>query len=299
VVTAPLTHALSSPAAGPSGRVGGEFVAITLLAALLHATWNAMAHAVTDRLVGFGLIGLAYTAVGGAVAVGLGLPPASAWPFILASAALHVVYSLLLLTSFQLGEFSQVYPVARGTAPWLVVVIEVAVLGRTLPVCQLVGVLVISVGLISLAFDGGRFSQQQLPALGAAVATGACIAAYTVVDAQAVATTNVPVYAAWMFLLQGPAIPVIALMARGRGVLTGISGLTMTRGIGGGLVSLIAYGLVLYAQTSGATAAVAALRESSIIFGALIGTVVLKERFGRSRIAAAIIVTAGIVLINL
>ncbi|NMH76223.1 EamA family transporter [Pseudonocardia xinjiangensis] len=258
-----------------------------------------MAHAVPDRLVGFGLIGVAYTLVGGAVAVGLGLPPASVWPLILASAALHVAYNLLLLTSFQLGEFSQVYPVARGTAPWLVVVIEVAVLGRTLPLWQLVGVLVMSAGLISLALEGGRFSRAQLPALGAAVATGACIAAYTVVDAQAVATAAVPVYAAWMFLLQGPVVPVIALMARGRGLLTGTSRSTMTRGLAGGLVSLLAYGLVLYAQTSGATAAVAALRESSIVFGAIIGTVVLKERFGLSRIAAAIIVTVGIVLITL
>jgi drug/metabolite transporter (DMT)-like permease len=130
--------------------------------------------------------------------------------------------------------------------------------------------------------------------LGAAVATGACIAAYIVVDAQAVATTAVPVYAAWMFLLQG-----IALMARGRGLLAGISRPTLTRGLVGGLVSLLAYGLVLYAQTSGATAAVAALRESSIVFGAIIGTVVLKERFGRSRIVAAIIVTAGTILITL
>ena len=298
MVTAPLIHALAS-STGPAAGVGAEFVAITLFAALLHATWNAMAHAVTDRLVGFGLIGVAYTVVGGAVAVGLGLPPASAWPLILASAALHVAYNLMLLTSFQLGEFSQVYPVARGTAPWLVVVIEVAVLGRTLPVWQLVGVLVMSVGLISLALERGRFSRAQLPALGAAVATGAFIAAYTVVDAQAVATTAVPVYAAWMFLLQGPVVPVIALMARGRGLLTGISRSTMTRGLAGGLVSLLAYGLVLYAQTSGATAAVAALRESSIIFGAIIGTVVLKERFGPSRIVASIIVTAGIVLITL
>ncbi|WP_433276138.1 EamA family transporter [Pseudonocardia xinjiangensis] len=298
MVTAPLTAALAS-STDPSAGVGGAFVAITLFAALLHATWNAMAHAVPDRLVGFGLIGVAYTLVGGAVAVGLGLPPASVWPLILASAALHVAYNLLLLTSFQLGEFSQVYPVARGTAPWLVVVIEVAVLGRTLPLWQLVGVLVMSAGLISLALEGGRFSRAQLPALGAAVATGACIAAYTVVDAQAVATAAVPVYAAWMFLLQGPVVPVIALMARGRGLLTGTSRSTMTRGLAGGLVSLLAYGLVLYAQTSGATAAVAALRESSIVFGAIIGTVVLKERFGLSRIVAAIIVTAGTVLITL
>lgn len=282
-----------------AAHVSGGFVALTLLAAVLHATWNAMAHAVADRLLGFALIGVAYTVVGAAGAAVLGLPPASAWPFILASAVLHVVYNMLLLASYQLGEFSQVYPVARGTAPWVVAVIEIVVLGRSLPVGQLAGVVVISLGLVSLALDGGRPSRRQLPALRAAVATGVSIAAYTVVDAQAVATTDVLVYAAWMFLLQGPPLPVIAVLARGRAVRDELTRATILVGLAGGVISLAAYGLVLYAQTSGATAAIAALRESSIIFGALIGSFVLKERFGRSRIAAAVIVTVGIVMIAL
>ncbi|GAA4843391.1 EamA family transporter [Pseudonocardia benzenivorans] len=284
-------------AAAASPALTGPLVAITLFAALLHATWNAMAHTVSDRLVGFGLIGLAYTVVGGAAAMVLGPPPAWVWPYVLASAALHVVYNLMLLASFQLGEFSQVYPIGRGTAPWLVALVEVTLLGRSLPTWQLVGVLVISTGLVSLALDGGRPSRRQLPAIGAAVATGVCIASYTVVDAQAVAATDVLGYAAWMFLLQGPWLPLVAVAVRRRAVATaGLS--TVSRGLLGGVVSLVAYGLVLYAQTSGATAAVAALRESSIVFGAIIGSLVLGEGFGRSRIAAAAVVVTGIALIN-
>ena len=170
---------------------------------MLHAVWNAVAHGASDRLVGFALIGVAYTVVGGVGALVLGLPPSAAWPFVLASALIHVVYTLLLWASYQLGEFSQVYPAARGTAPLVVAVIEVA-LGHVLPVLQLVGIVVISLGLISLALDGGGLSRAALPALGAAVATGICIAGYTVIDAGAVSTTPVPIYAAWMFLLQGP-----------------------------------------------------------------------------------------------
>ena len=173
-----------------------------------------MAHGVSDRLVGFALIGVAYTVVGGVGALVLGLPPSAAWPFVLASALIHVIYTVLLWASYQLGEFSQVYPVARGTAPLVVAVIEV-VLGHVLPVLQLVGIVVISLGLISLALDGGRLSRAALPALGAAVATGICIAGYTVIDAGAVSTTPVLVYAAWMFLLQGPVMPLIALLRRG------------------------------------------------------------------------------------
>ena len=107
------------------------------------------------------------------------------------------------------------------------------------------------------------------------------------------------VYAAWMFLLQGPVMPVIALARRGRGLVAQARPVLIA-GLGGGVVSLAAYGLVLVAQTSGATAAVAALRETSIVIGALIGTVFLGERFGTGRaIAAAAVVAAGIVLVNL
>jgi drug/metabolite transporter (DMT)-like permease len=277
--------------------MSGGVVAITLVAAVLHAVWNAVAHAVADRLVGFALIGLAYVVVGGISALVLGLPPAAAWPFILASALLHVVYTLLLWASYQLGEFSQVYPVARGTAPWVVAVIEV-VLGHELPVLQLVGIVVISLGLLSLALDGGRVSRSTLPALGAAVATGISIAGYTVVDATAVRLSPVLVYAAWMFLLQGPVMPLIALARRGRRVGAQARPVLIA-GLGGGVVSIVAYGLVLVAQTSGATAAIAALRETSIVIGAVIGTVFLGERFGTGRAIAAAVVAAGIVLVNL
>ncbi|GLZ51288.1 DMT family transporter [Actinomycetospora sp. NBRC 106378] len=272
-------------------------ITITLLAAVLHATWNAIAHGVADRLVGFALIGLSYVVVGGGAALVLGPPPAHAWPSVLASAAMHVGYTLLLWASYQLGEFSQVYPVARGTAPWIVALYEV-LFGGGLPWWQLLGVAVISLGLLSLALDGGRLTRAALPGLGAAVATGLFIAGYTLVDAGAVATTPVPVYAAWMFLVQGPVMPVLAVVRRGRGLLR-VPWSSLTVGFVGGLVSLAAYGLVLVAQTSGATAAVAALRETSIVIGAVIGTLFLGERFGWRRTVAAAVVVVGIVLVDL
>ncbi len=263
---------------------------------MLHAVWNALAHGIADRLVGFALIGVAYTLVSGVGAVVVGLPPAAAWPYILASAAVHAIYMLLLWASYELGDFSQVYPVARGSAPLTVVVIEV-VSGHRLPALQLLGILVISLGLISLALDGGRPSRSSLPALGAALATGISIAGYTVVDAAAVATTPVPIYAVWLFLLQGPVMPAVALARRGRALGAQVRPV-LAVGLGGGVVSLVAYGLVLVAQTSGATAAVAALRESSIVIGAVIGSLFLGERFGRSRIIAAAVVAVGIVLVD-
>lgn len=271
--------------------------ALTLLAAVLHATWNAVAHGVPDRLVGFALIGATYVVLGGAAALVLGPPPAAAWPAVLASAAIHVVYTLLLWWSYQLGEFSQVYPVARGTAPWVVALVELA-RGAAVPTLQLVGIGVISLGLLSLALDGGRLSRASLPALGAALATGLSIATYTVIDATAVGTTPVPVYAAWTFLLQGAVMPIVTVARRGRGLLAQRRGVVLA-GLGGGVVSLAAYTLVLVAQTSGATAAIAALRETSIVIGALIGAVFLGERLGRGRAISAAVVLAGIVLVDL
>jgi drug/metabolite transporter (DMT)-like permease len=242
-------------------------------------------------------MGVAYTIVAGVGALVQGLPPSAAWRFILASALLHVVYILLLWASYQLGEFSQVYPVARGTAPWVVAVIEVAA-GHDVPLQQLSGIVVISLGLISLTFDGGRVSRSTLPALAAAGATGIAIATYTVVDAAAVRTTPVLVYATWMFLLQGPVLPLIAFWRRGKTLAVQARSM-LVAGLGGGVVSLAAYGLVLVAQTSGATAAVAAMRETSIVVGAIIGTVFLGERFGPGRVIAAGVVAAGIVLVSL
>jgi drug/metabolite transporter (DMT)-like permease len=273
-------------------------VAAVLGAALLHAIWNALAHGVADRLVGFALIGAADMA-GGAVLVVVGGPlPREVWGFAVASAVLHVVYNLLLLASYQLGEFSQMYPLARGTAPWVVALVSTVVLGRALPATELLGVLAVSAGLIGLVLAGGRPGRAELPALGCAVLTGLMIAGYTVVDGLGVTRGPLAAYTGWMFLLQGPVLPLIAAARRGPALPAALRRCALP-GLVGGVVSFAAYGIVLWAQTSGALAPIAALRETSIIFGALIGTVFLGERLGPRRTAAAAVVLAGVLLISL
>lgn len=269
-----------------------------LFAALLHATWNSLAHAVSDRLVGFALIGLVEGLVGAAMVAFAGLPPTAAWPLIIGSAALHVAYSLLLLASYQLGDFSQMYPLARGTSPWVVALVSVVVLGRELPITELAGVLAISAGLIALVFIGGRPGVKDLPAISAAVLTGLAIASYTVVDGLGVMEAPLFSYTGWMFLLQGPPIAVLAVIRRGRELPSAVRA-SAVPGIAGGLISIAAYTIVLWAQTSGALAPIAALRETSIVFGAIIGAVFLGERLGAKRAIAAGVVLAGVVLISL
>ena len=272
-------------------------VAAVLLAAFLHAAWNAVAHAIADRLIGFALIGAAATAGGAVLTLVVGAPAPASWPYLAVSAALHVGYSLLLLRSYELGEFGQAYPLARGTSPWLVAIGAAAFAHETLTPPRLAGVAVISVGLASLVF-AGRLTRADVPAIGAALLTGVTIAAYTTVDGLGVRHAGGALgYAAWLFIAEGAVIPLMAMAAR-REKLWVQARPHLAAGLAGGVASIIAYGLVLWAQTRGALAPIAALRETSVIIGAIIGAVVFRERFGRWRIVATVLVAGGVALIN-
>ncbi|TDP96173.1 EamA family transporter [Labedaea rhizosphaerae] len=271
-------------------------VAVVLAAALMHATWNAIAHNIADRVAGFALMGISDLVVGGAI-VSFAGSPGAAWPYVLISAGLHIVYALFLLLSYQLGEFSQVYPLARGIGPLIVGVVSIVALGKHLPAVQLAGVVLISAGLMGLVFVGGKPGRKQLPALGAAAVTGVMIASYTVVDALGVTHGPLLAYIGWLFLSQGPVMPLVVL-AQSKGRTVARLRVHAGAGLLGGMVALGAYGLVLWAQTSGALAPVAALREASIVFGAFIGALFLGEKLGHKRAIAAAVVVAGIVALT-
>ncbi|MBT2882000.1 EamA family transporter, partial [Streptomyces sp. McG6] len=196
--------------------------AAVLLAAFTHAAWNALAHAIKDQLTAFTLISGGAAVIGAGIACFTGLPAAAAWPYLLVSAALHVGYQLLLMRSFSLGDFGQMYPIARGTAPLVVTVLAAVLLGERLDRWQGAGVALASAGLVGLALWGVRSSGRRpdWAALTAAVATGLAIAAYTVVDGAGVRAAGSPVgYLAWLMILEGVAIPAHALARRGRGLL--------------------------------------------------------------------------------
>ncbi|MFI6769963.1 EamA family transporter [Streptomyces sp. NPDC050355] len=271
-------------------------VAAVLLAAVTHASWNAIAHGIRDQLLAFTLVGGGGALCGAALAGFTPLPAAGAWPFLLASAVLHIVYQALLMRSFQLGDFGQMYPIARGTAP-LVVTVLAAVFVHEIPdAWALAGVALASAGLVGVALWGirGSGARPHWPALIAALATGLSIAAYTTVDGLGVRASGTPLgYIAWLMILEGLAIPAYALATRRRRLLAELRPIAL-RGLAGGVLSVFAYGLVLWAQTRAALAPIAALRESSIIVGAAIGALFFKERFGAPRIAAAGLMVIGI-----
>ncbi|CAM5588929.1 membrane protein [Streptomyces spiroverticillatus] len=271
-------------------------IAAVLLAAVTHASWNAIAHNIKDQLVSFTLISGGGLLIGLVMGIFVPFPAAEAWPYLILSAALHVAYMLLLMRSFTLGDFGQMYPIARGTAP-LAVTALAAVFADEIPTgWQLAGVAVACTGLVGVALWGIRGSgkKPQWAAIGAALATGLAIALYTTVDGLGVRASGTSLgYIAWLMVLEGISIPAYAIYRRRAQLVSQVKPFAV-RGFIGAALSVAAYGLVLWAQTRAPLAPIAALRESSIIVGAAIGAIFLKERFGGPRIAAAGLMVVGI-----
>ena len=260
-----------------------------LAAAITHATWNAIAHGIRDQTLAFGLIGAGGIIVAIPLVIVVAAPRAASWPYLLGSVAIHVFYNLLLMRCYRYGEFGQVYPLARGISPLVVTILAAVFVGEHLALPQLAGVAVVSGGLAALVFAGGLPGRA---ALLAAIGTGLTIAAYTTVDGVGVRLSASPVgYIGWLMLLQSLCVPAFALVRR-RDVLAKQPPRILLTGLLAGALSVLAYGLVLWAQTRGALAPIAALRETSVIFGAIIGTLVFREPFGRARIAATVLVAS-------
>ena len=289
---------------------------VVLAAAVTHATWNAIAHGIKDQLLAFGLIGAGGILVAIPLVIVSPFPLSACWPYLLASIVIHVFYNLLLMRSYRYGEFGQVYPLARGTSPLVVTVLAAVFAAERPSAAQVAGVLVVSCGLALLVLAGrtgrraaagggsgsaGRGGGSGLgrAALLAAVGTGLTIAAYTTVDGLGVRLSGSSVaYIGWLMLLESLCVPAWALARRRHELLSGTSRRVLGSGLLAGGLSVLAYGLVLWAQTRGDLAPIAALRETSVIFGAVIGTVVFREPFGRWRIAATLLVVIGVLLLN-
>jgi drug/metabolite transporter (DMT)-like permease len=286
-------------AAVPTHSAGLSVSVAVLIAAVLHALWNAVAKALPDRLTTFAMIGIGTEVTAALALPWLAMPAAAAWPWLLGSAVLHNLYGLLLIRSYRLGQFNQVYPLARGTGPLVVAAVAMLIPADVLRPAQLGGVLLVGASLVYLAFGGGaRFTGKDLPAVTAALLTGLTIAAYTVLDGIGVRHSGTATgYAGYLFVVFSPAIPAYALLCRREQVRAARR--TWWLGGVGGVLSVAAYALVIWAQTRAALAAVAALRECSVVVAAVIGTVVFHERLGRARIAASAGVAAGILLISL
>jgi len=187
-----------------------------IAAAVTHAVWNAIAHGIKDQTLAFALIGVGGIAVGIPLVIVAATPRADCWPYLLGSVAIHIFYNLLLMRCYRLGEFGQVYPLARGTSPLVVTILAAIFIREHLALPQIAGVLVVSAGLTTLVLAGRRPGRA---AFLAAVGTGLTIAAYTMVDGVGVRLSASPVgYIGWLMVLESLCVPMWAL-ARRRDVL--------------------------------------------------------------------------------
>lgn len=276
-------------------------LALVLMAALAHAGWNALVKASGERGAIFSVLLLTGGAFGLVAVLVLPLPAPEAWFYLLLSAVVHYGYYGFLLLAYRYGDLSHVYPLARGSAPLMVAAGAWVMAGEQLGPVGIAGLVLASGGIMSLAFENGLPRDHAAKAVFFAIGTGTLISGYTVVDGLGVRASEAPIsYIAWLNVLE--ALPIsLWLLARRPASFVGLSGSSWRQGIFGGVLAMAAYGLVIYALSLGAMAHVSALRETSVLFAALIGILILREEAGSRgrRIAAAGLVSAGIVTLQL
>lgn len=268
---------------------------VILFAAALHAVWNAIVKAGSDTLLTTVLVAASAAAVG-LVSLPF-LPPLApaAWPYLGVSAILEIAYYALVAGAYRNTDMSRVYPLMRGAPPLIVALVSTVFLGLTLSFTGWLGVALVSLGLLSLTL-GSRKSASRGTLF--AMVNALVIASYTLVDGFGVRASGAPVtYTMWIFVLTGVPLAVWAL-ARSPGFLP-YARRNWHLGLAGGLGTLISYGLVLWAMTEAPVPLVAALRETSILFGTAIAAFVLKERVTRTRLIAVLVIAAGAAVLKL
>lgn len=274
-------------------------VALAVLgAALLHAGWNAFLKSGTDKQLDAIGIAVGSGAVALAAAPFMGVPAPVSWPWLAASALVHIAYFWLLAGAYRWGDLSFSYPIMRGGGPLIVTVAGVMVLGEVLPWAETLGVLLISAGILAFAAHTARDAVAQRKSLWFALGNAAVIAAYTLIDAKGARLSGAPVaYALWFFVANGAVMLALGYALRGAAVPRHV--LRRWRlTFGGGAGAVLAYGTALWAMTLAPVALVAVLRETSVVFAAALGALFLKEPFTARRAGATLVVLAGLVALR-
>ena len=270
---------------------------LVLLAAFLHAGWNALIKAAPDRLLIISAVAFAQFLAGTLMMPFVATPDPASWLAIVCSTLFHYFYYTFLNQAYRFGDLSQVYPLARGLAPILVAIGAALLWHEILSLPAIIGVVITSCGIASIAFFQKSSLIQNPSALFFAIGTGVIIAGYTVADGIGVRLSNSPFgYIAWLFFLEFPVV--LFVIYRRRGQLVTLLRREWKHFTGTGISSVVAYGIVIFAVNFAPMAAVSALRESSVIMAALIGTIFLGERPWPQRVGAAVVVAVGVVMIT-
>ncbi len=272
---------------------------LVLVAALLHATWNTLIKFSGERLLviaSMDSVALLFAVV----MVGfVAPPPADIWPWLLASAAFELLYRVLLIKAYRVGDLGLVYPLMRGLSPLVVLALTLIFAGEELSTQQILGILLIPCGMACLLWQGGGGDRLPWSMLPVVALIGLCIGCYTWLDGQAIRHWSQPLdYLVWLTLVCSVPFPVLAAVAR-REAFSVFWRTQWKLGLAVGVCVLLSYALVLWAMHLGSVAEAAALREVSVILVVLLGMRYLKEPFGGPRLLACALVLIGMLVMKL
>jgi drug/metabolite transporter (DMT)-like permease len=270
-------------------------IGLALFAAIMHATWNAFLRSGADRLWTVTVMSFSGTIIAIPFAFVFPLPAVAAWPYIALSSILQVGYTFFLVAAYRHGQLGQVYPIVRGTAPLLVTLGTFLLTGLRPTPLQAIGVTMVAAGIMSLALGRGRASWTSLRY---AFTTGVIVASYGTVDSIGVHTAeHAGAYGAWVFIGYGTLLPLAFVLVR-RKLVVDFRAVETRKALGGGIVALFAYALVVIAFSMGPAGPITALRETSVVFAILIGWLFLGEKLTAPRIVAGIVVASGAICLG-
>ena len=273
------------------------FLAI-ILAAFLHAVWNAMVKNEDNKYLAVTAIVLGHVPVSVLIILLTPIPSVESIPFIILSALLHIGYEWYLLSAYRFGDLTKVYPIARGTAPILITIVSLIFLGVALSNFEILGIFIISLGILSLSFQGAKGFKNRSVVIYALV-TGFFIMGYSITDGYGARVSNSFLsYMGWSFILNATIFPIILKINNKSEIITKIFKEGKKIFFIGGTLSYIVYGIVIWGFTQAPIALITALRETSIIFALLIGTFFLKEKFTLLKVIATFIIFFGVALLK-
>jgi len=285
-----------------SAHLSSGVLAAVLGAAALHALWNSLVKSASDKFLSSAVVALWCGVAAIVAALVLPRPAEAAFPFIVASALVHIVYFMLVGQLYRSADLSVAYPIMRGLAPLIAAVIALAALGEAPGPIASLGVAALVAGVLAMGANGLAHGRIDRPTVIVALANSAVIAIYSVIDGEGARISGAGAsfafaYNSWADALTALAYLPIILCLRGRAVVAAFAG-DWRRGFIGGLAAFLGYAIVIWAMTRAPIAAVAALRETSVVFAAIIGVVALGEPFHAQRAIAVLVILAGIILLR-
>ena len=283
--------------------MSGTVVAVVLFAALLHASWNAIVKSGKDTFLSTVLVSAGAALISLAVLPFVAAPAPASWPYLAASAVAQLAYYSLLAAAYRAGDMSHAYPLMRGSAPLLVALASWPLIGERLSSMQMGAVACICAGIFGLYFASrqpatARLAKNAGHATAFALGNACVIASYTLIDGIGVRLSGAPAaYTMWIFVLNGAGLLLWTALRRPADLLA-YAGTQWRLAAFGGFGTLASYGLALWAMTQAPVAAIAALRETSILFAVAIAALFLRERISPRRYLAIALIAAGAVLMR-